>query len=82
MVEQAYINGMSLAIVVLKASMPVDPSYPLFPIVSISCSALVLMLLATMVARQSWNYGTIFLCFWLFLHTLTLDNGLFVLRHW
>jgi hypothetical protein len=51
--------------------MALDPTYPLFPVVSITCSALMLLLITTSFVRQSWNQGLLFLCFWLFLGNLT-----------
>jgi hypothetical protein len=46
--------------------MAADPTYPLYPIFSIICSALMLLVLTTSFIRQSWNMGVSLLCFWLF----------------
>ncbi len=51
--------------------MAVDPSYPLFPIASTLCSALLFLVLGTSFMHQSWNLGVAALCFWLFLENLT-----------
>jgi hypothetical protein len=50
--------------------MPADPTYPLYPVVSFTCAALLLLTLTTNTVRQSWNLGVLFLCFWLFWETL------------
>jgi hypothetical protein len=47
-----------------------DPSYPLYPIASLLCSALLLLVLATHFVRQSWNLGLSLLCIYLFLENL------------
>lgn len=55
-----------------KQAMPAaDPTYPLYPIACILSSALLLLVLAASSARQSWNLGVSFLCFWLFWENLT-----------
>ena len=54
--------------------MAADPSYPFYPIASIFAAALLLLVLTTTLVRQRWNLGIAFLCFWLFLETLT--NGI------
>jgi hypothetical protein len=46
--------------------MAADPTYPLFPIFSITCAALMLVVLMANFVRKSWNVGVTFLCFWLF----------------
>ena len=51
----------------------VDPTYPLYPLSCILAATLLLLVLTTNLVRQSWNLGIGFLCFWLFLETLT--NG-------
>jgi hypothetical protein len=51
--------------------MAVDPTYPLYPITCLVCAALLLLLLATDFIRRSFNLGVFFLCFWLFVETLT-----------
>jgi hypothetical protein len=55
----------------LPSKMTVDPTYPLYPIVSIISSACMLLILTTNFVRRSWNLGVSFLCFWLFWSTLT-----------
>ncbi|VDB86862.1 unnamed protein product [Peniophora sp. CBMAI 1063] len=60
-----------------------DPTYPLYPIVEIFSTVLLLLVLATSVVRHSWNLGVLFLCFWLPLelvgsaagHIIWSDNG-------
>jgi hypothetical protein len=47
-----------------------DPSYPLYPIANILCSALILLMLATNFVRHSWNIGLTVLCIYLFLENL------------
>ncbi len=54
--------------------MAADPTYPLLPIVSITCSALLLLVLGTFIRLRSWNLGVSVLCFWIFLENLT--NGI------
>ena len=49
----------------------VDPTYPLLPVTSFIAATLLLTLLITGFARQSWNLGVAFLCFWLSLENLT-----------
>ncbi|VDC04728.1 unnamed protein product [Peniophora sp. CBMAI 1063] len=49
----------------------VDPTYPLYPAACILASCMLLLVLFTNFVRQSWNLGVAFLCFWLFLETLT-----------
>ena len=49
----------------------VDPTYPLFPIMSMLAATLLLLVLLSSFVRQSWNLGVAFLCFWLFWETLT-----------
>jgi hypothetical protein len=51
--------------------MAADPSYPLYPIASTTCAALLLLVLANNVIRQSWNLGVSLLCFSLFWEVLT-----------
>jgi hypothetical protein len=53
------------------AKMATDPTYPLFPVCCIVCSALILLLLTTSLVRQPWNLGVFFRCVWLFLELLT-----------
>ena len=48
----------------------VDPSYPLFPIASFLAAMMLLLVLATSLARHTWNLGVSFLCFWFFLGNL------------
>ena len=48
-----------------------DPTYPLYPIVCFLAAVMSVLVLLTSFIRQSWNIGVIFLCFWLFLETLT-----------
>ncbi|KZV65146.1 fungal pheromone STE3G-protein-coupled receptor [Peniophora sp. CONT] len=48
----------------------VDPTYPLFPLVLIVSSAMLLLVLLTSFVRQSWNLGVAFLCFWLLLENV------------
>ncbi|KAI0316298.1 pheromone A receptor-domain-containing protein [Amylostereum chailletii] len=43
-----------------------DPTYPLFPIMSLISSSLMLLAIFTSV-RQTWNAGVLMLCMWLFL---------------
>ncbi|KAI0031635.1 GPCR fungal pheromone mating factor [Vararia minispora EC-137] len=50
--------------------MAADPSYPLLPVASIACSALLLLVLISRTILQSWNLGVTILSFFLFLHTL------------
>ena len=50
-----------------------DPTYPLYPTVSIVSATLLLLVLLTSFIRQSWNLGIAFLCFWLFWENLA--NG-------
>jgi hypothetical protein len=47
--------------------MAVDPTYPLVPIASLICSALLFFALTVklLYQRESWNLGVIALCFWL-----------------
>ncbi|VDC06523.1 unnamed protein product [Peniophora sp. CBMAI 1063] len=52
--------------------MAVDPTYPLYPIACLLASAMLLLVLLTSLGRQRVNLGVAFLCFWLFLETLTL----------
>ncbi|VDB87477.1 unnamed protein product [Peniophora sp. CBMAI 1063] len=47
-----------------------DPTYPLYPVLSLLASVLLLLLLFTSLVRQRWNLGVAFLCFWLFLENL------------
>ena len=49
----------------------VDPTYPLYPIISLLSAGMALLVLLTSFIRQSWNLGLAFLCFWLFLENLT-----------
>ncbi|KZV66555.1 STE3-domain-containing protein [Peniophora sp. CONT] len=51
----------------------VDPTYPLYPMASILAATLLLLVLTTSPMRRTWNLGVAFICFWLFLETLT--NG-------
>jgi hypothetical protein len=51
--------------------MAVDPTYPLYPVFSISCAVLLVLVLTTNFVRRSWNLGVTFLCFWLFWELLT-----------
>ncbi|VDC03115.1 unnamed protein product [Peniophora sp. CBMAI 1063] len=56
---------------------PVDPTYPLHPVVCIVSSAMLVLVLLTSFIRQSWNLGVAFLCFWVLLENLTLGvNGI------
>ncbi|VDB95536.1 unnamed protein product [Peniophora sp. CBMAI 1063] len=48
----------------------VDPTYPLLPIASVITSLLLLLVLFSSFARQSWNLGVTFLCFWLFFENI------------
>ncbi|VDB95840.1 unnamed protein product [Peniophora sp. CBMAI 1063] len=48
-----------------------DPTYPLYPVASALASVMLLLVLTTSFVRQNWNLGVAFLCFWLFLETLT-----------
>jgi drug/metabolite transporter superfamily protein YnfA len=50
--------------------MAADPSYPLFPIASILCSILLLLLLVTSFFRQYHNFGVTVLALSLFLTNL------------
>ena len=56
------------------AAAATDPTYPLYPVASFLAAALLLLVLLTGLARQSWNLGVTFLCFWLFFENLT--NGI------
>ena len=47
-----------------------DPTYPLYPILSIICSACLLLVLSTSVIRLKWNLGVSMLCAGLFVETL------------
>ncbi|VDB92054.1 unnamed protein product [Peniophora sp. CBMAI 1063] len=47
-----------------------DPTYPLYPVLSIVCSACLLLVLTTTVVRLKWNIGVSMLCAGLFLETL------------
>ncbi|KZV59905.1 STE3-domain-containing protein [Peniophora sp. CONT] len=49
-----------------------DPTYPLYPVANILSAAMLLLVLLTSFIRQKWNLGIVFLCFWLFLDTLTV----------
>ncbi|KZV61585.1 STE3-domain-containing protein [Peniophora sp. CONT] len=49
----------------------VDPTYPLYPLTCILASTGVLLVLLTSFVRHNWNLGVTFLCFWLFVETLT-----------
>ncbi|VDC05052.1 unnamed protein product [Peniophora sp. CBMAI 1063] len=49
----------------------VDPTYPLYPTACILTSVMLLLVQLTSFVRHSWNLGVTFLCFWLFLETLT-----------
>ena len=49
---------------------PVDPSYPLYPILLVIAATGTLLVLLTSFIRQSWNLGVASLCFWLFLENL------------
>lgn len=60
-----------VSIVLHNMAATVDPTYPLYPIVSILSAAMMLLVLLTSVVRQSWNLGLAFLCFWLFFENLT-----------
>jgi hypothetical protein len=51
--------------------MAADPTYPLYPVFCIACAVLILLVLMTSTARQVWNLGVSFLCFWLFWELLT-----------
>jgi hypothetical protein len=48
-----------------------DPSYPLRPIVCLTCAVFLLFILTTSFVRQSWNLGVSFLCFWMFFENVT-----------
>ncbi|VDC04704.1 unnamed protein product [Peniophora sp. CBMAI 1063] len=52
----------------------VDPTFPLYPIISILSATTLFLVLLTSFVRQSWNLGVAFLCFWLFWENLT--NGI------
>lgn len=56
-------------------SMAADPTYPLNPVANIIAAALLSLVLLNSVIRQSWNLGLAFLCFWLFLESLTDGVG-------
>ena len=43
-------------------SAPTDPTYPLLPLAGFVASALLLPVLLSSIARESWNLGVIFLC--------------------
>ena len=49
----------------------VDPTYPLYPIATLLASVMLLLVLLTNFIRQSWNFGVVLLCFWLFFENLT-----------
>ncbi|KZV62111.1 fungal pheromone STE3G-protein-coupled receptor [Peniophora sp. CONT] len=55
-----------------------DPTYPLLPVACFISSAMLLLLLLTSFARQRWNLGLAFLCFWLFLENLTTAVNLII----
>ena len=48
-----------------------DPTYPLYPVACFLSAAMLFLVLLTNFIRKSWNLGVAFLCFWLFLETLT-----------
>ena len=48
-----------------------DPSYPLFPVVCFLTTFMLLLVLTTSAARQSWNLGVTFLCLWISLLNFT-----------
>jgi len=47
-----------------------DPSYPLYPVATIICSASLAFVLLTNFIRQRWNTGVSLLCIYLFLENL------------
>jgi len=49
---------------------PQDPSYPLYPIASILCSAALALILCTNFIRRSWNTGLSLLCIYLCVENL------------
>ncbi|KZV59166.1 fungal pheromone STE3G-protein-coupled receptor [Peniophora sp. CONT] len=55
-----------------------DPTYPLYPIACILAAAMLLLVLLTSFARQNWNLGVTFLCFWLFFENLTQAVNAFI----
>lgn len=48
-----------------------DPTYPLYPTACILAAVMLLLVLTTSFARQNWNLGVAFLCFWLLLQDTT-----------
>jgi hypothetical protein len=58
----------------LPIAMAADPSYPLFPIASILCSFLLLLIIATRFFRQYHNFGVTVLSISLFF--TNLFNGI------
>ena len=51
--------------------MAADPTYPLSSVVTITCSAFLLLVFVLNIVRKSWNLGLSFLCFWLSWEILT-----------
>ena len=48
---------------VIFSTMAVDPTYPLLPVAFFLCAAMMLLVLTTTIARQSWNLGVAALCY-------------------
>ena len=51
--------------------MGADPSFPLFPVVSLLATVLFILILSSSLVRRSWNLGVAFLCVWLVFENLT-----------
>lgn len=51
-----------------------DPTYPLYPVLSLVCAAFLALILVLGAMHVSLNRAATFLCFWLFLENLT--NGI------
>jgi hypothetical protein len=51
--------------------MAVDPTYPLYPILSIVAAFFMFLILSHSLIRQSWNLAVTFLCIGLFFDDLT-----------
>lgn len=49
----------------------IDPTYPLLPVSKFLSAALLLLVLLSSFTRQNWNLGVMFLCFWLFIESMT-----------
>jgi hypothetical protein len=58
----------------------VDPTYPLYPVMSILCAVSLLCVLSTRVSLQAWNLGVMALCICLFLENLTTGVNTVVWR--